>query len=273
MPLLIIYFSKNYLFIGFSMDVSELNKISLLYVEDDEDIRSELVEVLELYIGELYVAEDGKEGLELFHKYKPDIIVSDIQMSVMDGLEMCEHIRDVDKDVPIIITTAFNDPSFLMRSIDIGVDKYITKPISINKLEEVLLRCSKFVYQNRMVNDLLKLSKQLMDKNDNLMYITGDDFSHINKSLLNFLDFGTTEEFFKNHNTIFDKLNSLSLDEIAKSKKEWVEYIKNNSTQDHVVYLKECVNENRITPYKIHVEYLNEIEHYLISLHEIKESF
>lgn len=251
------------------MDVSELNKISLLYVEDDEDIRSELVEVLELYIGELFVAQDGEEGLELFKKYKPDIVVSDIQMSRMDGLEMCEHIRKIDSDVPIIITTAFNDPSFLMRSIDIGVDKYITKPISITKLEEVLLRCSKFVYQQKMINDLLKLSKQLMDKNDNFMYITGGDFSHINKSLLNFLGFGTTDEFYQNHDSIFEKLNSLSKDEIAQSKKEWIEHIKTNVAKDHIVYLRECVDETTIKPYKIHVEYLDEIEHYLISLHEI----
>lgn len=129
------------------MDRSDLKKISLLYVEDDEDIRDELVDFLELYFESLYVAKNGEEGLALFHQNKPDIVVSDIQMPLMDGLTMCEEIRKVNTDVPLIITTAFNEPSFLIKSIDLGVDRYVTKPINITKLEKSLMRCGEFVLQ------------------------------------------------------------------------------------------------------------------------------
>lgn len=256
------------------MDTTDFQKISLLYVEDDEDIRSELTDFLEIYFRKLYVAQDGLEGLNLFKEYSPDIIISDIQMPIMDGLTMCEEIRKINQDVPILITTAFNEPSFLIRSIDLGVDKYVTKPININKLEASLLRCSEFVLQKRKIDSLLSLSRQLMDQHDNLMYITGDNFNHINKSLLNFLGFNTVDEFFKNHKSIFEKLQTLSNEQIASTKNEWIEFIKNNPEKEHVIYFKGCIEDdssNNIIPYKVNVKYFEEMEHYLIIFNELEE--
>lgn len=253
------------------MELLELKRISLLYVEDDEDIRTELVELLEVYFAELHVAKDGQEGLELFNKHKPDIVVSDIQMPVMDGLAMCEEIRKINKDVPIIITTAFNDPSFLIRSIDIGVDKYVVKPINFTKLEDTLLRCATFVFQKRTIDDLVKLSKELMDEHDDFMYITGDDFNHINKAFLNFLGFNTIDEFNADYKTIFEKLQTISDQEIKATKEEWITFIKNNSEIDHIIYLKECNgDESKIIPYKVNVKHLSNIEHYLVVFNEVK---
>lgn len=257
------------------MDRSDLKKISLLYVEDDEDIRDELVDFLELYFESLYVAKNGEEGLALFHQNKPDIVVSDIQMPLMDGLTMCEEIRKVNTDVPLIITTAFNEPSFLIKSIDLGVDRYVTKPINITKLEKSLMRCGEFVLQKRKIDSLLKLSYQLMDKNDNLMYMTGKEFQHINKSLLNFLGFNTVEEFSKNHKTIFENLLTLSKEQISTTKTQWIEFIKNNREKEHIIYFKGCDSENNenIIPYKVNINYYAEMEHYLIIFDELEENY
>jgi len=254
------------------MDKSDFKKISLLYVEDDEDIRNELVEVLELEFENLYVGKDGQEGLDLYKEHRPDIVVSDISMPVMNGLDMCGHIRSINPDVPIIITTAFNEPSFLIKAIDIGVDKYVLKPIDLRKLEETLLRCSKFVFQNKIIKDLLDLSKHLMDKNDNFIFTSGDDFNYINKPFLNFLGFDTIEEFHKNENCVFQKLQELTKEEVCQTKKEWVKFLKSNIDKEHVIYLKECVHdEERVIPYKVNVQHYDEIEHYLISLHELNK--
>jgi YesN/AraC family two-component response regulator len=254
------------------VDITELKKISLLYVEDDEDISSELVELLEIYIDKLYVAKDGKKGLDIFKEHHPDIIISDIQMPIMDGLEMCEQIRKIDPEVPIIITTAFNEPSFLIKSIDIGVDKYVTKPVDLNKLEETLLRCAKFVFQKRTINDLLKLSSQLMDNQDNLIYISSNDLSNINKPLMNFLGFNTTEEFDKNQDSILGKLQSISEEEKDLAKKEWIGYLKEHPSDEHIIYLKECNGEEKnLIPYKVAIKYFDALEHYLIILNELEK--
>lgn len=254
------------------MDRTAFSKISLLYVEDDEDIRNELVEVLELEFKAVYVAKDGEEGLHLYKRHHPDIVVSDIQMPKMDGLEMCEEIRKIDSEIPIIITTAFNEPSFLIKSIDIGVDKYVVKPINIAKLEETLFRCSKFVFQNRKINDLIELSKQLMDKHDNFMFISGDEFVYINQSFLNFLGFGSVDEYYKNNSCIFEKLKGMSDEEIFEKKEKWVEFAKNNLDKEHIVYFKDCtLEEKKVVPYKVSIHYFFQIEHYLIVFDEFEE--
>jgi YesN/AraC family two-component response regulator len=254
------------------MNRSILKKLSLLYVEDDKDIQEELQEVLELDFKTLYTASNGQDGLDLFKKYKPDIVISDIQMPKMNGLEMCEQIRTIDSNVPIVITTAFNEPSFLIKSIDIGVDKYVLKPIDIFKLEQTLMRCAKFVFQQKTINDLQKLSKKLMDKHDNFIFISGDEFNYINKPLLNFLGFNTLAEFEKNNLSIFDKLKDITQEEICQTKKDWLIFLENNLDQEHIIYFKECINGNHtIVPYKVTVEYFDEIEHYLIIFNTIEE--
>lgn len=251
---------------------SEFRKLSLLYVEDDEDIRNELAEILELEFGNLYVAKDGEEGLKLFQSHSPDIVVSDIQMPKLDGLQMCEEIRKLDPDVPIIITTAFNDPSFLIKAIDIGVDKYVVKPIQLKQLEDTLVRCSKLVFQKKTIHDLMNLSKHLMDRHDNFMFVSGDDFSYVNKPLLNFLGFNTIEEFEKDNTCIFKKLQDVTYEEVSQTKQEWLKFLQNNVGKEHVIYLKECnIDRDEIIPYKVNMQYFQEIEHFLITFDGIKK--
>ena len=249
----------------------ELQKISVLYVEDDENIRDELVDILELDVGTLYVAVDGVEGLAMYKEHKPDLIVTDIQMPNMDGLEMSEKIRELDNDIPIIITTAFNEPSFLIKAIDIGVDKYVTKPINLDKLESTILRSAKTIFQQRIINEQVKLSTVAMDKNNNMMFITGKDFSYVNKSLLNYLGFDTIEDFEKSGVCICEHLTNGDDEYICKTKDDWIEFMQNNQEVDHVVYLKQCTIENEkiVAPHKVELKYFDELEQYLVMLSKI----
>jgi YesN/AraC family two-component response regulator len=110
-----------------------IDKLSILYVEDEDSIRERLSRFLQRRTQTLYQASNGREGLEMYHEHKPDIIITDIRMPVMDGLSMAEQIRESDSDIPIIITTGHNDEEFFLRSIDIGIDKYIKKPINFKE--------------------------------------------------------------------------------------------------------------------------------------------
>jgi PAS domain S-box-containing protein len=114
----------------------QLKDISLLYVEDDDFTREDLLDFLRWEFDTVYAAKNGKEGLELFEQNNPDIVITDIRMPVMDGLEMTSHIRGLNPDAPVIITTAYSDLSYIMKAIELGVDGYILKPI----LHEALLK-------------------------------------------------------------------------------------------------------------------------------------
>ncbi|MBF0273709.1 MAG: fused response regulator/phosphatase [Nitrospinae bacterium] len=114
--------------------------ITLLYVEDDEAIREQTSNYLKRRIKNLFIAKNGKEGLEMFHTISPDIIVSDIRMPEMTGLEMAREILSDNDEIPIIITTAFNDERYLIDSISIGIREYIKKPVEFNRLIKAIQR-------------------------------------------------------------------------------------------------------------------------------------
>ena len=150
-----------------------LEKVSILYVEDDGEIREALAETLEFDVKELYVAENGEEGLKKFKEFKPDIVISDIKMPKMDGLQMSAQIKEISPKTPIIITTAFSDSDYLLKAIDIGIDKYVTKPVDIDKLYKALEEISSLLDKkgiNQQTLDELPTKDSLID---NLKTIPG----------------------------------------------------------------------------------------------------
>ncbi|SFV59888.1 diguanylate cyclase/phosphodiesterase (GGDEF & EAL domains) with PAS/PAC sensor(s) [hydrothermal vent metagenome] len=114
------------------------NSPTLLYVEDEDGIRDQLSRFLGYFSGELYLAKDGKEGLELYKKHLPDIVISDIKMPKMDGIEMAKAIKAIDPKQHIVFTTAHSESGFFMDAIDLQVDGYILKPINLDQLEKKL---------------------------------------------------------------------------------------------------------------------------------------
>jgi DNA-binding NarL/FixJ family response regulator len=103
--------------------------VSLLIVEDDYDNLEMLHSMATLDFRSVYLASDGCEGLELFLQYRPDIIITDIEMPCMTGLEMLEKIRAYDTQCMVIFTTAYSDTERLLEAIDLSVDAYVLKPI------------------------------------------------------------------------------------------------------------------------------------------------
>jgi len=112
-----------------------MNKNStILYVEDEKDIREEMIEVLSLEFKNIYTAKDGAEGLAMYKKYNPDLVITDVQMPSMNGIEMSKEILLLNSDANIILITAFNEESFVSDAQKIGIKDYINKPIDIKQL-------------------------------------------------------------------------------------------------------------------------------------------
>ena len=137
-------------------DQMYLKTLTVLYVEDDPETREQFCEFLSRPVGTLITAADGNEGWEMFHRHSPDIVVTDILMPRKDGLTMAEEIRQIAPTVPIIVITAFEQTDYLMRAINIGIDKYVTKPVNSYLLFECLLECA----HRLRAEDQLKLQHQ-----------------------------------------------------------------------------------------------------------------
>ncbi len=108
--------------------------VSLLYIEDDPTLRNIYKKILEYTVEKVYVASDGLEGLNQFKQYHPDIVLTDVRMPVMDGLDMIMRIREIDKYARIIILSAFGEPQYFTSAIALGVKAYLLKPVESAQL-------------------------------------------------------------------------------------------------------------------------------------------
>jgi len=106
-----------------------LKNYSILYIEDEETTQELIKEILEIECKEVFVASDGQEGLALYQEKQPDIVLSDIAMPNMDGLEMSEAIKKINPEQPIALFTAFSQSSYLKKAAQIGIATYILKPL------------------------------------------------------------------------------------------------------------------------------------------------
>lgn len=111
-----------------------LKELKVLLVEDEENLSRLLKEAIGDAFYSFGTAREGREGLELYKKIKPDIVITDIMMPNMSGLEMAKEIRKTSRDIPIIILSAFSEKEKLLGAIDIGVTKYFLKPFDADDL-------------------------------------------------------------------------------------------------------------------------------------------
>ncbi|HDZ5107143.1 TPA: response regulator transcription factor [Campylobacter jejuni] len=135
----------------------ECKKLIILVVEDEIKTRESLINVLSERFSKIIGARNGVEGLKKFKKFKPDLVITDIAMPIMDGLDMAREIKEISDDVPIVVLSAYSEKERLLCSIDIGIDKYLIKPIDIEELFKVL-NC--LVGEKIEANMFIKISEE-----------------------------------------------------------------------------------------------------------------
>ncbi|NWF66273.1 MAG: diguanylate cyclase [Campylobacterales bacterium] len=219
--------------------------LKLLYVEDEETIREQLVFLLQRRVSDLVVATNGKEGLDKFKDYRPDIVVTDIRMPFMDGLEMSKNIREIDKDVVIIITTAHSETEYFLNAIDIGVDKFLIKPIRKQNLDESLAKFAKDIeIKKEFQSQQLKIQTLLNFIDDIIIVTDGKTITDSNYKFLNFFGYNTLSEFLKDYSCICDRFveDSEYLQKDINGK-NWLEFVVENQSQTHKVKLYDNGNQ------------------------------
>jgi len=144
-------------------DYEYLKTLTLLYVEDEADAREQFGRFMSRCSGLLITAVNGAEGMTAYIEHTPDIIISDIQMPIMDGISMAGKIRENDKSIPIIFLTAHDQGAPLMKSINVGINKYLTKPVEPRLLQEALLSCAQRL---KMEKELAQAQRETKAAND-----------------------------------------------------------------------------------------------------------
>ncbi|ECL1019409.1 TPA: response regulator transcription factor [Campylobacter jejuni] len=116
-----------------------------------------MINILSERFSKVIGAQNGDEGLKKFKKFKPDLVITDIAMPIMDGLDMAREIKEISDDVPIVVLSAYSEKERLLRSIDIGIDKYLIKPVDIEELFKVL---DYLIGEKIEANMLVKISEE-----------------------------------------------------------------------------------------------------------------
>lgn len=138
--------------------------ITVLFVEDEELLRAIYERILSKMVSRLFIAENGKAGLEAYHEHHPDLIITDIMMPVMDGLEMVEKIRAEDRSVKLVILSAYGEAEYFMDAIKIGVNQFLLKPVETKKLTDLVEELANSILLERKVKEQ-ELQRKLAEEN------------------------------------------------------------------------------------------------------------
>jgi DNA-binding response OmpR family regulator len=155
-----------------------LQHYSILYAEDNKALQQSTSEYLQRYLRTLYIASDGREALNLYRRHSPDVIMLDIDMPHVDGLEVAKQIRTVNKEIPILMFTAFTDVDKLLKATELNLCKYLVKPVKPFEFKEALSKLSQTLEENHSHYTRLKegyiwdSSKEVLLVNDNLVELS-----------------------------------------------------------------------------------------------------
>ena len=170
-------------------NLSKLSELTILYVEDDNELREQFMRILKPKFKEIYEASNGIEALEKYAEYSPDMMIVDINLPKIDGLEVIESVRKRDKTIPIVILSAYSDEDKLFRAIKLGLSEYLIKPIPHKKLLS-LLEDMALKYETQIEEDnVIVLKSDYSWKKKERMLCYGEEIISLTKRERIFLEF------------------------------------------------------------------------------------
>lgn len=250
------------------------NKLSILYVEDEDDVREGYSRALERVSKHLYTAKNGVDGLELYKKHKPDIIITDIRMPKMDGIEMATEIKEIDDSANIIFTSAHSESAYLLEAIALHAEGYLLKPVRKKLLLETIQKISKTIILEKENEEQREILQYIIDSKNNTTIITNTkNISFASKSFLTFFGVSTIKEFQEKFPTLLDILSNnddlINKENILKNIQNGInfyEFINQIDESLRVVTLKDAKGESK--SFYINISKIGSVN-YLINLTDI----
>ncbi len=232
-------------------------EISILFVEDNEEVRVELSNFLNKQsFKNVYIAVNGKEGLEKYKIHKPDIVLTDLTMPNMNGLEMSSVIKSLNIDTPILLITSHFEKEVTESAVDIGIDAYLFKPISLTRLEIILEKYIERILMQRQLKKEQKLLEEYKGAIDVSAAVTKTDvhgiITYVNDSFCEMSGYPREELIGQRHNIVrhpdTPKAVYLEMWKTISQKKVWRGRIKNRKkdgqTYSEYSVIIPIVNEN-----------------------------
>ncbi len=270
------------------MNKEILKDLKILYVEDENDVREFTGKILKTVVKEAILAQNGLAGLEAYKENRDiDLIVTDINMPKMNGFEMCREIKKDNRAIPIVVTSAHNDPDFLKEAIDIGVNAYAMKPIDLYQLiDNMVMAVEPFYLKKQLeevnmslqikVNEGIKQIKSILDAQDNIVIVTdGNNIHNINKRFLEFFNYKDLEDFQSSRKEIsgyFLKGEGVFNTEVLSNGEHWFQYMMLHLNEiDRIVKMKRQSDGNERI-FTVNIDNFEEKdEYYVISFTDITE--
>jgi len=186
--------------------ITYTQQLTLLYVEDNIDALETTLLLLEDFFNNIIVAKNGEEGLEKFYEHDIDLIITDINMPKLNGLDMIRKIRETDKEILVFVLSAYNESGFFIESIKLGVEGYLLKPI---ELEQFLGILNKIVFKLALMKQAetnLHFLKEYEDLTNSSAIVSKTDIEgniiFVNQKFCDATGYNKEELLGKNHNII-----------------------------------------------------------------------
>jgi len=219
--------------------------LSLLYVEDEPATRKMVTHLMERIVTTVYVASNGHEGLELFRTHTPDLVLTDIVMPKMDGVEMARKIRQLMPKAQIIVLTSYNEIEYLLECISIGINRYLQKPVDFTKLTQAIEHCNDYIMIEKRLKkqeDSNYLLSQAIEQAPAPVVITSLDgtIEYVNAMFCRVTGYEAAEAIGQNPNILKSGINPpeiyKDLWETIKSGKEWESELANRRKNGQIYW-------------------------------------
>lgn len=245
--------------------------ISVLYVEDEDLIRKEVNNFLVKFFDTIETACNGEEGLEKFKQKKYDLVITDIRMPKLNGLQMTNEIKKLDKKTKIIITSAYDDKKLLLNAIEIDVEHYIVKPFDYSNFIVTLYKTVDLISLEKKIENFNKHMQVILDFQENIVFtIKNEKITFANKKFLNFFQLSSTRELYENNINIADFFVKDEKYYYPSNKDNWSEdFSKNNEHISLIKILDKKTNIPKIFILKI--GFLEEFDETIATLTDISD--
>jgi DNA-binding response OmpR family regulator len=192
--------------------------MKVLYVEDNKEAQEQTIKMLKNFFSDITVANDGQEGLDKFKQGSYHIVFTDIEMPIMNGIIMIDKIREIDKNIPIVIFSAYDKSEYFLKTISAGIDGYILKPYDLREIIDVIKKIiMKFDIEVKLKNKISLVDGFFWDKEK--------------------------KELIKNNESIKLTKNEIKLFELLSSSKQ---RIVSNEDIEYYIFEDEIIDNKRV---------------------------
>jgi len=176
---------------------------SVLYVEDNKALRTNAAKLLQKFFDKVDVASDGKEGLEKFKRYHYPLVITDIKMPNMDGMTFVSHVRKIQPDTKIIVMSAFDEKDFLFKAIELGIFRFLKKPVNVTELTNILYAAVMQVKHERNTKLFYTHLNNVFNYQSSMVMMLNKAKPILaNQSFLDFFNVETIEDFIAEYRDI-----------------------------------------------------------------------